>query len=495
MKRFLINKIPDVIVLALALVINFAVAWPFLDLPPASIHSWAQSDRASVARNFSQDSINILYPRVHRTEKGEGITGMEFPFVNWIVGGAYKIFGFHHFLYRGFILFLVCLAFYAFFLILRQETGQSLISFLIILFLFSSPMFLYYSSNFLPDTVSVSFYVIGLYFCYKHIKGISKVGLSIGTTCFILAGLIKISILMAVFPVWAVLFWRVKGSKANLSIYACYFVIQLILIGVWYGWATHLNHKYNARYFMLTGHPINFELMKYVIQVIVKDWLLHYFHWIQIGVLLICVPFVFRYLFESTPFLIYVVTYSVLGFSYFIVMGKQFFHHDYYFIVYYPLIWMIQVGMALKLVQYERKRRSYSLVIAVAFVLCTSGFLLGVYNGYYERYYGKYSSYPIDLYQDLSGGEEYLDKLGINYNDKIMIGPDPTTQLSLYLVNRKGWQFTENISVRDFIQMAEEGPTYIVSISRSFESRPGIKEYLSNKKIGDFRAMSVFKAN
>ena len=49
---------------------------------PRSIHAWAQCMRASVAKNYAEESMNFFLPRLHNTLGGEGITGLEFPFVN-----------------------------------------------------------------------------------------------------------------------------------------------------------------------------------------------------------------------------------------------------------------------------------------------------------------------------------------------------------------------------------------------------------------------------
>ncbi len=60
---------------------------------PRSIHSWAQCMRASIAKNYAEESMNFFLPRLHNTLGGEGITGLEFPFINYSVAILYKLFG------------------------------------------------------------------------------------------------------------------------------------------------------------------------------------------------------------------------------------------------------------------------------------------------------------------------------------------------------------------------------------------------------------------
>ncbi|MBK7965050.1 MAG: hypothetical protein IPK10_07010 [Bacteroidetes bacterium] len=63
-------------------------------LRPQSVHQWAQCDRASVALNYYQEDMNFFLPRVHNLDNGSGITGLEFPFVNYAVAILYHILDF-----------------------------------------------------------------------------------------------------------------------------------------------------------------------------------------------------------------------------------------------------------------------------------------------------------------------------------------------------------------------------------------------------------------
>ena len=75
-----------------------------IPLRPQSVHQWAQCDRASVALNYYQDDMNLFLPRVHNLDNGSGITGLEFPFVNYSVAILYKFFGYHEWMYRALML-------------------------------------------------------------------------------------------------------------------------------------------------------------------------------------------------------------------------------------------------------------------------------------------------------------------------------------------------------------------------------------------------------
>ncbi|GEM_PF-1047741 len=66
---------------------------PYLFLPITGQHLWRQSDVAGVAKNFYQESMNILHPRVDARKDTTGITAMEAPIFNYAIALIYYTFG------------------------------------------------------------------------------------------------------------------------------------------------------------------------------------------------------------------------------------------------------------------------------------------------------------------------------------------------------------------------------------------------------------------
>ena len=54
----------------------FIGVYDYLDYRPTSIHSWAQSQRASIAQCYYKESMDFFKPRVQRFTPDGGITGM-----------------------------------------------------------------------------------------------------------------------------------------------------------------------------------------------------------------------------------------------------------------------------------------------------------------------------------------------------------------------------------------------------------------------------------
>ncbi len=79
--------------LFLSILYGYLGFYTMLTKRPQSVHQWAQCDRASVALNYAQESMNLFLPRVHDMNNRTGITGMEFPLMNYLAAILYKFFG------------------------------------------------------------------------------------------------------------------------------------------------------------------------------------------------------------------------------------------------------------------------------------------------------------------------------------------------------------------------------------------------------------------
>ena len=72
--------------LILVLVVGLALRWRYFHLPMAEAHSWRQITNADIARNFTEESANILYPQVSWGGPKDAYVSMEFPLLQWLAG-------------------------------------------------------------------------------------------------------------------------------------------------------------------------------------------------------------------------------------------------------------------------------------------------------------------------------------------------------------------------------------------------------------------------
>src|SRR5690606_8136272 len=65
--------------------------------PPLEVsHNWRQTTVTMVARNFLEVDNNIFFPRIDIAGEKTGITGMEFPLLNYLIYLVAKLFGYQH---------------------------------------------------------------------------------------------------------------------------------------------------------------------------------------------------------------------------------------------------------------------------------------------------------------------------------------------------------------------------------------------------------------
>ena len=66
----------------------------YLKLPAVGNHVWRQCNTLAVARNYYQEDMNILYPRIDKRYHTNGITGPQFTSYDYTLALVYKAFGF-----------------------------------------------------------------------------------------------------------------------------------------------------------------------------------------------------------------------------------------------------------------------------------------------------------------------------------------------------------------------------------------------------------------
>jgi hypothetical protein len=223
--------------------LNFLLHAPFFRLPPASIHVWRQSNTMAVARNFYEEGMNILKPRVDRRNDTDGITGMQFPSYEWVVAGSYHLFGFHEWLPRFINWLLYMAGVVAFYELVRRISGADWLGAVGAWCLAWSPEMYYHGINALPDILALAASIAGLLWFVRWRETGKPGTLVLSLAAVALGGLTKLQFLVvgfpiAVFVVRDLLTRRLAWSQlAQLAVYA------VLAVGVplaWYAYALKL---------------------------------------------------------------------------------------------------------------------------------------------------------------------------------------------------------------------------------------------------------------
>src|SRR5438094_7940252 len=124
--------------------------------------SWRQSDVAAIAQNFLKNVLRFAYPQIDWAGDATGYVGTEFPILPFLAAIYYKFAGVHEWIGRSqaVILFAVSLPF--FLLIVRETFGSTAAVWATFFFSFA-PLNIFTGRSFLPDELSLTLSVVGLY--------------------------------------------------------------------------------------------------------------------------------------------------------------------------------------------------------------------------------------------------------------------------------------------------------------------------------------------
>ncbi len=415
-------------------------------LEPA--HSWRQTTVAMVARNFYEVSPNFMYPRLDIPGDKTGITGMEFPLLNFLIYLVSLVFGFHEWYGRLINLIVSSFGTYYFYLLIRKyftrETAFNAAFILLVSFWFT------YARKIMPDTFASALVIISLYYGSNYLdrrKTISNLAL------YIVFGTLGILSKLPVGYIWIIwLLWLVRKDIAMPV--KQIFVSSTILIGVivyfWYfNWAPMLVEHYGFWHFFM-GEPIEKgarDILTYFPRVInhFYESALQFtgFGLFLLGLVMATVKK------ERIIWAVFIL--SLAGFSVIVMKaGRTFAFHSYYILPFVPVMALV-AGYGLD--QIKNKK----IVVALLFFV-TAEALLNKWNDFYIK----------PKAAALEHLEADLDSIS-GRNDLIVInsGYNPAP---MYFAHRKGWVETnEKILDTTFRnKLKDKGAGYVVILKRIY---------------------------
>ncbi len=233
------------ILTGLALFFNFQ---HILFLRPLGIHQW----RSCVSAAFP---VNLAYGGSFFTTQTNAlmadnftsdVTVVEFPLIYFIISIFYRVFGVHEFWFRGFQLAIGFMGLVYLFKASYYFTRDWVYAAFIPLVIFTSPVYAFYVSGFIPDAVALSLTFGGFYYFLRYSENRRKGTWLLSMSFFLLAGLTKTSSLLPYFGLAGVALMELINRKRedgpeslfdlNRATISSYLGV-LILIAGWYFYA------------------------------------------------------------------------------------------------------------------------------------------------------------------------------------------------------------------------------------------------------------------
>jgi hypothetical protein len=469
LKYFNSYKIRFLLVLLSVLLLFLIPYVNHLNQMPLGMHGWAQSDRYAIALNFLSED-NVLTPKTNALYTEEGKVGVEFSGVAYMAAKMAIICNSKVLLplfFRSINLFFLALCI-TFFLtsLLDFDIGKSLISFLL---WFATPLLLFYGYNFIPDSLGfgLAMAALGLYFLYYQ-KG-NALHLALALTIGSLGGLIKLPVLL--YPIAIIthqIYLNIKSKKfeRNKLLSLVTGTVSIICVLAYdYFYLIEANSKLWSVIFMGKPNPIlNFKDLIETIEGIFY-WRFEFFNMSQYVVLTIFMVWMLIKR-KSIP-----VFYKELGIIiliglvvYFVGLGKQLIHHDYYFLSsFLPFLLFVATLQTKRILKSPRIERRI-LLLVIASTLSFNNFTQAK-----ERQNDYYTIRGNTLDNNLTwlkNGEKKLDNFGVGPNEDIFVLYDFAPNTSLVYFNRKGLVFNhEQMSRKEphiEVWLEKINPNYII---------------------------------
>jgi 4-amino-4-deoxy-L-arabinose transferase-like glycosyltransferase len=421
---------------------------------PVGIHQWRNSVTAAFPLNIYMegDPLKTKTNALWADEYTSDVSIVEFPIVYYMVSMLYKVFGPHDFLFRLVNLLIGYLGLFALFktvfLILKNRYYALFVS----LIVFTSPIYAFYINNFIPDAVSLSVALIGVYFFFKFYYFKKDRDWYYSMLFLALAGLIKTPSLIFYFALGFLLLLafilkksgKFKELPTDPKYLLSYFSVFIVLVG-WYAYAKIYTDIHSGSASAVEIRPI-WILSRDTIQITLERMKVRFFKGTYHSYILLFFTaflFILNLLFYKKYKRIFTLL-SLLSFigsaSFTIVFFRSMRNHDYYqinnliFIVFVFLTFFEMIRINFPRL-FKSKFLHAFLGVAIVFLLIDCrDYMRFRYSS--DDFHFAATNKMIEMYGNIT---PHLREMGISRYDTFYCSPDASINISLYLLDQKGF--------------------------------------------------------
>lgn len=463
-------------ILFFILTLSFVIGhWGHFNLSPRGVHVWRQCNTLAVAKNFYQEDMNIMHPRVDHRKHTSGITGSAFPLYEYILAVSYKLFGFHHMNHRILQLLITLIGVLGLYLLVLHWLNNSWAAALASFAYLWSPELYYHGINALPDVVAMTSLIWSAYF-YRTSKG-SPIALVFCIGLLSVAGLVKLQ-----FMLFGLMYFIHSLFERNYSKAIGISMLGLLGSGLVVNWYIHsiqLRYASNLQDYGLFLNPAKtvsegLQVLKQNAIMDIPEQLIGY------GMLALVLWGLWQFhKRQSIAGISKAWTFFFIFFVFHIFELKQMEHHAYYMMPYIVMAALL-IGYGVLFIPLK-----YRIYILLPLILIQIGHTVSKINTRYDdRNSGLPSSFldPETLVQ--------LQKAA-KHSHAALVGPDASGCIYFYYLEVKGWNAfgMDQIENKDDIHAAmQSGKIECMLIQNMDEERKQkySKEFKEMQQIGTF---------
>lgn len=390
--------------------------------PPLEIgHSWRQTLTNMISRNMLEVDASLLYPRIDMGGEGTGIIGAEFPAYNYLIYLWFKFFGFNHWIGRLINLLISSVGIYYFYRIVLKFFNSK-VAFYSAIVLLASGWF-GFSRKIMPDTVSVSFALISLFYAFQFLEKQKIINLFLFVIFAGLGALMKmpsvVVLSVLIIPIFSSKYKTIH--KAELIVGG---IIVLLIMTWWYFyWMPHLVSTYKYVLFyprtLLQGA---WELWFNLHDTLEKFFFASLFSFIALLFFLAGVFLMFK---KKQRLLQYsLLSMSIVLFFYMMKTGDVFSFHSYYIIPYTPIMALI-AGYG---ISHLSVKWSYVVLVVIS--------IEAIANQYHDFIIKPQRECKLTFEQI---ADEFTQK-----DDQVIVSGH-LNPMTMYFIHRKGWSVKDEV--------------------------------------------------
>lgn len=446
-----------------------------LNMLPQGAHIWRQSDCMAMTQNYQQFSLPFLQPATYNLQSINGNVAGEFP-IFYFIAAQFKNPAFALRLLHSitFLCGIISVYFIAFYFLQRR-----LLSLFYSVFMFTSPLLVFYGNNFLSDVPALSFVFFGWAIFLYHYKEENLFWIFIAFLSFAFATLLKAS--ESIHFAIAFLF-LLRNKKISLKTLLPFTLFALPLS--WYLFAKSYNKINHDTYYFLSIFPI-WKISLHDIGLTIWRMVVSnskYFFWLPTNILfIISIYFLIKNRKRMEIELTILITSSIiLSAIYLILFFQKMMAHEYYYIPFFTTVLFCVIGI-LKVYNTYHAENVFTHTFAYIFLITNiiyskktiaEKLSVPLYNGYL-------SSNEMQL---------FLEKNGVTKFITIVSLPDDTPNKTLYQLKRKG--YTEFNNYLDVLK--NKKAEYLILADKGWKNHDELKYYLTDS-IGCFYDITLYK--
>ncbi len=422
--------------------------------PLEAAHSWRQTTVCMVSRNFLEVDNNIFYPRIDIAGTKSGITGMEFPILNYSIYIVSEIFGYQHWYGRLINLLISSLGILFFFKLIDKYFSKELAIKSSIILL--SSVWFAYSRKIMPDTFASSLAILSIYYGLEFFKNNKRYQYLF---LYLFFGTIGILSKIPVIFLFTLLILPIFSNKISIKTKLIFSITSgLVLIPsfVWYYiWVPYLITEYSFPHFFMGGSFSN------GFGVVINNLGPSFKHFYANSIKYIAFIFFIIGLYFSIKRKEYLLLkVFILLFSSFLIIifiaGDTFVRHSYYMIPFVPIMALFS---AFGIMQIKNKKLA-AIIIAL---IITEGIINQQHDFWLNE--NKQSIELLELHMDKFSKKG--DLIAINS------GENPT---AMYFAHRKGWVVSNKYLQTNLIKLKNKGCKFIIILKTRFGTDISLNE-------------------